>query len=167
MFTKVKHFERAWARESEGTLRVLRALTDDSLSQAVAHGERTLGRIAWHITTTLPEMMGRTGLKLAGPGEHDPLPKSAAVIAAGYEAAAKSLLEAIQRGWSDETLQQADDMYGEQWKRGLTLVALISHQAHHRGQMTVLMRQAGLRVPGVYGPAHEDWASMGMEPPEI
>ena len=106
-------------------------------------------------------------LTLAGPGEHDPLPKSAAVIAAGYEAAAKSLLEAIQRGWSDETLQQADDMYGEQWKRGLTLVALISHQAHHRGQMTVLMRQAGLRVPGVYGPAHEDWASMGMEPPEI
>jgi len=33
--------------------------------------------------------------------------------------------------------------------------------------MTVLMRQAGLRVPGVYGPAHEDWAGMGMEPPEV
>jgi hypothetical protein len=26
----------------------------------------------------------------------------------------------------------------------------------------VLMRQAGLSVPGVYGPAREEWAAMGM-----
>ena len=35
-------------------------------------------------------------------------------------------------------------------------------EAHHRGQMTVLMRQAGLTVPGIYGPAQEEWAAMGM-----
>jgi uncharacterized damage-inducible protein DinB len=35
------------------------------------------------------------------------------------------------------------------------------HQAHHRGQMTVLMRQAGLTVPGVYGPAREERAQWG------
>jgi hypothetical protein len=28
--------------------------------------------------------------------------------------------------------------------------------------MTVLMRQAGLVVPGVYGPAREEWAVYGM-----
>ena len=33
--------------------------------------------------------------------------------------------------------------------------------------MTVLMRQAGLRVPGIYGPAREDWSGMGMEPPSV
>jgi hypothetical protein len=33
--------------------------------------------------------------------------------------------------------------------------------------MTVLMRQAGLKVPGVYGPAREEWAGMGMQAPEI
>ena len=54
-------------------------------------------------------------------------------------------------------------MYGMSWKRGTTLSILVNHQAHHRGQMTVLMRQAGLMVPGVYGPAKEEWASMGME----
>ena len=31
--------------------------------------------------------------------------------------------------------------------------------------MTVLMRQAGLKVPGVYGPAREEWAEFGMQPP--
>jgi uncharacterized damage-inducible protein DinB len=31
--------------------------------------------------------------------------------------------------------------------------------------MTVLMRQAGLRVPGVYGPSQEEWSQFGMEAP--
>ncbi|MEA3297729.1 MAG: DinB family protein, partial [candidate division Zixibacteria bacterium] len=44
---------------------------------------------------------------------------------------------------------------------------LIQHQIHHRGQMTVLMRQAGIKVPSLYGPAKEDWAQMGLEPPEV
>ncbi|MBI2416475.1 MAG: hypothetical protein HYV28_00920 [Ignavibacteriales bacterium] len=28
--------------------------------------------------------------------------------------------------------------------------------------MTVLMRQAGLKVPGAYGPSREEWAAYGM-----
>jgi uncharacterized damage-inducible protein DinB len=43
---------------------------------------------------------------------------------------------------------------------------VFSHLIHHRGQLTVLMRQAGLKVPGVYGPAREEWAAMGMQPME-
>jgi uncharacterized damage-inducible protein DinB len=167
MFTKLKHFERAWAFESENTLRLLRLLTDASLLQAIAPAERTLGRVAWHITTSIPEMMERTGLKLDGPGQHAPLPILAADIAGGYETVAKSLLDVLPRSWNDEILQQADDMYGEKWKRGVTLSVLITHQAHHRGQMTVLMRQAGLRVTGVYGPAREEWSKMGLRAPEI
>jgi uncharacterized damage-inducible protein DinB len=33
--------------------------------------------------------------------------------------------------------------------------------------MTVLMRQAGIRVPGLYGPAKEDWAAFGQEEPPV
>jgi len=39
------------------------------------------------------------------------------------------------------------------------------HELHHRGQLTVLMRQAGLVVPGIFGPAQEEWTRYGMEPP--
>ena len=70
-------------------------------------------------------------------------------------------------GWSDATLEVEDEMYGQKWPRGSTLQALIVHQAHHRGQMTVLMRQAGLKVPGVYGPAREEWTAYGMQPPAV
>jgi uncharacterized damage-inducible protein DinB len=58
-------------------------------------------------------------------------------------------------------------MYGEAWTRGRTLAALVAHQTHHRAQMTVLMRQAGLEVPGVYGPARQEWTAYGMQPPGI
>ncbi len=167
MFTRVEHFKANWAYESEATLKLLRALTDASLAQAVSPGRRTLGRIAWHIVLTVPEMMGHAGLALDGPREHAPVPASAAQIVAAYEQAAASLSARVGAEWSDETLQVVDTMYGEQWKRGFTLLALVNHQAHHRGQMTVLMRQAGLAVPGVYGPAEEEWAGLGAPTPAV
>jgi uncharacterized damage-inducible protein DinB len=44
------------------------------------------------------------------------------------------------------------------------LSIVLSHQTHHRGQMTVLMRQAGVPVPGMYGPSREEWEAMGVPP---
>ncbi len=161
MFRQVEDFATAWGTEYEGTLKIMRALTDASLGQRVDAQGRTLGRLAWHVTQTVPEMMNRTGLSLEGPDEHAPVPASAAEIVTAYETAGKALLEQVRR-WDDATLLQTRDMYGEQWPNGLTLEILLRHQTHHRGQMTVLMRQAGLKVPGVYGPAREEWAAYGM-----
>jgi uncharacterized damage-inducible protein DinB len=167
MFRRISDFTQTWEHESESTLRILRALDDRSLGQAVAADHRTLGRLAWHLTTTLGEMMDRTGLKVAGPAHDAPVPSSAAAIASAYESAARSVAEQVKGGWNDAALETIDDMYGQKWPRGMTLAALVSHQAHHRGQMTVLMRQAGLRVPGVYGPALEEWGAYGMTAPEV
>ena len=166
MFRRVSDFQKIWVYESEATLKMLKGLSDASLSQSVGPDGRTLGRLVWHLTGTIPEMMNRTGLKVAGFGEHDALSASAAAIVAVYETASKSLVEEIGR-WTDETLAVEDEMYGDSWSRGFTLTALVSHQTHHRGQMTVLMRQAGLKVSGVYGPAREEWGLMGAEPPAV
>ena len=95
------------------------------------------------------------------------MPSSARAIAEGYEQLAASLLAELETSWTDEDLEKKDEVYGGTWKRGLTLFALVVHQAHHRGQMTVLMRQAGLKVPGVYGPAREEWSAMGRSAPEV
>jgi uncharacterized damage-inducible protein DinB len=166
MFRRISDFTAVWSHERESTLKILRALDDRSLAQAVDAGHRTLGRLAWHLTTTLGEMLERTGLKVAGPAHESPVPASAADIARAYEAASQAVLDQL-KGWDDATLEVTDDMYGERWARGVTLQALVSHQAHHRGQMTVLMRQAGLKVPGVYGPAREEWGAYGVPAPEV
>jgi uncharacterized damage-inducible protein DinB len=167
MFRKLLDFEKTWADESKGTLKILRALTDTSLAQSVTPEDRSLGRMAWHLTVTIGEMMSKTGLEVAGPAEDAPVPTSAAAIVSAYEEASRSLAEQIKQRWTDASLETEDDMYGQRWKRGFALGALVGHQTHHRGQMTVLMRQAGLEVPGVYGPAREEWAGMGMPAPPV
>lgn len=161
MLRKIEDFQKDWAYEVEMTGKVLNTLTDASLTQKVTADGRSLGFLGWHITQTLGEMLGLVGLKIDAPAFTEECPTNAGAIAASYEKAAKSVTHEIAKNWTDETLLQEDNMYGEMWTRGLTLFYLIAHQAHHRGQMTVLMRQAGLKVPGVYGPAKEEWAAMG------
>jgi uncharacterized damage-inducible protein DinB len=167
MFVSISDFEQAWKNESTGTQKILDTLTDASLSQAVSPQDRTLGRIAWHIVTSIHEMLSRNGLVFEAPQHEAALPSSAQEIAAGYRQATENLIQAIKSQWTDASLLEKVDMYGEQWPKGLTLQILIAHEIHHRGQMTVLMRQAGLRVPGVFGPAREEWSQMGMEPPVV
>jgi len=167
MIHTIAEFERIWVPELEATQKVLKHLTNASLSHAAGPEDRTLGRLAWHIILTLGEMMGRTGLKVTAPEEDAPVPATAREILQAYNAAAISLLEHVKSTWKDETLKVEDDMYGQRWSRAMTLQALIFHQIHHRAQMTVLMREAGLDVPGVYGPARQEWAAFGMQPPSV
>jgi uncharacterized damage-inducible protein DinB len=167
MFCSIPSFVNIWSRELESTQKILKHLTDRSLSQCVGGDGRTLGRLAWHITTTIPEMMNRTGLKITTLDPEAPVPASAKQIFNAFNDAAIALLEQVQAHWTDSTLEIEDEMYGERWKRRETLTALVLHMVHHRGQMTVLMRQAGLSVPGLYGPAREEWVAFGMKPPEV
>lgn len=162
MYRKLKDFEPNWAYETEITTKLFNNLTDQSLAQKVTDGGRTLGFLAWHIVLTIGEMFDKVGLKIDCPPEDAPVPQTAREITEAFERAAKSLAEELAKNWTDETLLQEDEMYGMIWKRGTTLNMLVNHQAHHRGQVTVLMRQAGLPVVGVYGPAKEEWEAMGM-----
>lgn len=167
MYRRLDDFLEQWRQLTESTQKMLDALTDASLAQPVADDHRTLGRIAWHLAQTIPEMLSKTGLEPQGPAEDAPVPTNASAIADAYREASASLVEQVRERWDDGTLDVEDDMYGSRWKRGFTLTALVEHEIHHDGQMSVLMRQAGLRPPGVYGPAKEDWSKMGMEPPAV
>jgi uncharacterized damage-inducible protein DinB len=167
MFLTVAQFADLWKQESQRTHAVFAAMTDESLSQSAESEGRSLGRLAWHLTQTIPELLHKTGLHVKGPAESESTPTSAAKIVSDYDTAAQSALEEVQKHWTDAMLNDLDEMYGEKWKKGESLMVLVLHQVHHRGQMTVLLRQAGLRVPSFYGPVREEWAQWGMQPPAI
>jgi uncharacterized damage-inducible protein DinB len=112
-------------------------------------------------------MMPHTGLQVEGPDPQAPMPSSADEIRAAFKSVSDSILNHIKTNWTDDTLQVEDDLYGFKWKRGYTLYIMLVHQTHHVGQMTVLMRQAGLKVPGIYGPSKEEWSQYNMPPPEV
>ncbi len=164
MYRVIDDFMNDWKYETGATLKVLNALTDASLKQQVAPGGRTLGDLAWHLVLTLGEMGRRAGVAVEAPGEDAAPPVRSEEIISAYGRAAESVGGQVRAHWSDASLLEKIDMYGDLWSRGATLASVIRHQAHHRAQMTVLMRQAGLRVPGVYGPSREEWAQMGLPP---
>jgi len=164
MYRTVDDFVLDWEYESGATMKILRALTNDSLKQRVSPEGRSLGFLAWHLVLCLSEMGSKMGLQVTAPAEDSEPPKIAAEIASTYDISSKSVLEAVRRSWTDGSLKDEIPMYGEMWKRGGALSSLILHQTHHRAQMTVLMRQAGLKVPGIYGPSKEEWVQMGKEP---
>lgn len=166
MFLTVQSFIEDYTYESASTYKLLTALTDASLGQEVASGYRTLGRLAWHL---VPEggILEPSGLEFETPPESSEPPASAAAIAEAYRKTTQSLMNAVRTQWTDEKLQETAMVFGQPWKNGVTLNMLIKHEIHHRGQLTVLMRQAGLPVAGVYGPSKEEWAAMGMPAPSI
>ncbi|HEY5122468.1 MAG TPA: DinB family protein [Ignavibacteria bacterium] len=164
MYKTISDFIRDWKSESESTIKVLANLSDDSLKYMSHQGGRTIGFLAWHIVITVGEMMNKSGLKVECPEENSPEPASAKEIENTYKNVSASMVKEIESKWTDATLDEELDLYGETWKIGYLLRSLVYHQIHHRGQLTILMRQAKLPVPGVYGPSREEWSQMGMEP---
>ena len=75
MFKTIEEFLINWGHESGSTQKILDTLTDKSLGQEVSPEDRTLGRIAWHIVTTLHEMMSRTGLEFEARPHDAPVPE--------------------------------------------------------------------------------------------
>ena len=164
MFRRISDFVGTWKYESDFTTRMMRILTDESLSTKVSAEGRTLARLAWHITQIIGATINQTGLHIESPANDAPIPEHASEIADTYERVAQAALEAIEKNWTDDSLETTHTVFGQPWTRSRVLRAMVTHQIHHRGQMTVLMRQAGLIVPGVYGPAREEWAIVNITP---
>ncbi len=161
MFRQLSDFFKTWNYERSATEKIFSALTNDVLSNKGNENVRTLGRLAGHIVETLKEMPKRAGLNIE---YHEEILRYDKVedILLNYRKACDEAEAKIKLQWNDGMLENLVEMYGEQWKLGQVLFTLITHQAHHRAQMTVLMRLLGLKVPGVYGPSKEEWAAFGM-----
>ncbi|MED4207499.1 DinB family protein [Neobacillus mesonae] len=167
MFQTLDGFFKLWNFEADATQKILNQLTDESLPQEVTPQNWTLGRIAWHTVTAIGVVTSRTDLSFDSPNQDYPVPTSAKSISDSYQQASDGLVEAVKNQWTDNSLREVQDMFGQKMSKGEILSFLIQHQIHHRGQMTILMRQAGLTVPGLYGPSKEEWAMIGMEAPKM
>lgn len=163
MFRKIEDFIQTWDDESKSTLKLYNNLTNESLAQKVSDSGRTLLLLARHINYTVTELPNTAGLPIE---INHSTAYTVEELIKNYQNDCKHLAQIVKANWTDDQLVDEIPMYGETWKKGAALYILIAHQAHHRGQLTVLMRQAGLLVPGIYGPAKEEWQSMGMDAQE-
>lgn len=170
MFRRVEDFKEIWKAEAGKTLALFSAIPDAALGQAVAEEHRDLRRMAWHIVESAVEMPEHAGIHIPGfaleKGSLGDPPATMEAIIDAFTKIADALHDRIG-SWNNAELGRSFDCYGEKWSGGFLLWVLVTHQTHHRGQMTVLMRQAGLKVPDIYGPAKEGWSAYGMEPPNV
>lgn len=162
MFISIEEFITEWKHEAENTEKLLSVLTDDSLDQSIGEDLKSLGELTWHVTSSIKEIISHTGLQFEGPSEKDELPGTAKEILEAYSKVSNALVEAVQSKWNDDSLKEIINAFGFEMPIFALLRMTIQHQTHHRGQMTVLMRQAGLVIPGMYGPSKEEWANISF-----
>jgi len=160
MIRTINDFTERWQEESDNTLKIFQNLTDESLQQA-SPGGRSLGRLANHIIETLSELPAKLDLPIK---EELCAYTTVEELVTAYKNASGRLIKTVTDNWTNANLEAERNMYGNTWKNGVSLWVLLVHQTHHRSQMTVLMRFAGLQVPGVYGPSKEEWLAWGEMP---
>ncbi|KOP70330.1 damage-inducible protein DinB [Lysinibacillus sp. FJAT-14745] len=150
MYRQVDDFFNEWSASAQGTLQVLKAITDDKLEQSIVEGHSSLGWLGWHLVGAAGYFSYLAGLKVPMIRQES----TAAEIVAAYENVASSVKEEAAKLSNEDLLEEVKGFTGP-IARGAILRVMVDHQTHHRGQMTVLLRQAGLPVPGVLGPTKE------------
>lgn len=166
MYRSIEDFIKDWDAESAGSVKIFSALTENTKNVLIHPDVRSLERLSWHLIQTITEMGNRAGLFNEDLLEHSAMPSSVKELTELYEKYSEALVKAVRSKWTDSSLTDQVEMYGDLWEKGKVLHVLIVHQSHHRGQMTVIMRMVGLPVPGLYGPSKEEWAEFGMIAPD-
>lgn len=154
MYRKSADFVAEWTRSAEGTLAVFKAITDDKMNVSIVEGHNSLAWLAWHLAGAAAMFGNTVGLQIPAAAHDAPTPTSMADIVQQYEAVHQAFLQGAP-ALTDEQMEEAVDSFAGPMPRGAILRMMVDHQTHHRGQMTVLLRQAGLTVPPVLGPTKE------------
>jgi uncharacterized damage-inducible protein DinB len=148
--------------EAQTTRRVLERVPDKDLAWRPHPKARTLGELALHIATVpggVATLAAQPEMQV--PSFTDVSPKSAADLLPALDqsvAQAKSVLG----GMDDETLTATWRMMaGEREVFSLPRIALLrsimlNHWYHHRGQLTVYLRELDVPIPSVYGPSADE-----------
>lgn len=162
MYRKIDDFISDYKMESENTLKVFSRIDFSKKAERVNENVRSPERLAWHITQSLSEMMMRTGLSDKDDLENLPIPENFDDIVKTYKDHVARLLDLLKFRWHDDELEELMNFFGEKYSKGFLLRSVITHEIHHRAQLSIVMRLLGMPVPGVYGPSKEEWVKYNM-----
>ena len=146
--------------EAANTRKYLEACPSDKFDWQPHEKSMSLGKLASHIADNpiWAASMVADELNFADMGDYKPLEASSTEeLLAGFDERVQTFQETVA-GISDEQFQEPWTMrQGEQVLAQMPRVAafrtwLFSHMIHHRGQLSVYLRQLDVPVPRTYGP---------------
>lgn len=154
MYRVAEDFVKDWTIASKGALKVIQAIPDEKMDVAIVDGHNSLGWLSWHLVSVAGAFGQFAGLQIPAPGPNMSQPETMAEIAEKYEMVREAYKKEAATLTEEQLLEEVP-AFGGTMPRGELLRTVITHQTHHVGQMTVLLRQAGLEVPPVMGPTKE------------
>ena len=148
--------------EAKTTRRVLERVPDDKLTWRPHDKARTLGELALHVAIvpgSVAEIAAQS--QVQAPQFIDPSPRSASELVPALDqsiAKAKQVLGGMDDGTATATWRM---MRGERELFAVPRIALLrsimlNHWYHHRGQLTVYLKQLGVAIPSIYGPSADE-----------
>ena len=150
-------------QETQTTRRVLERVPDNQLAWRPHAKARTLGQLALHVAMVpggVAELVASPSPAQA-PQFADPSPTSAAELVPALDQSIAKAKKALG-GLDDATLLATwRMMQGERELFAVPRVALLrsvmlNHWYHHRGQLTVYLRELGVPIPSIYGPSADE-----------
>jgi len=148
--------------ESRATRRLLERVPGDKLTWRPHPKARTLGELAWHVATvpgTVAAVVAQSPGRVGSLADSSPS-KAAELVPLLDEnlARARQLLADMD----DATVTGPWKVVaGEQEIMALPRMAfmrmvLLNHWYHHRGQLSVYLRELGVPIPSIYGPSADE-----------
>jgi uncharacterized damage-inducible protein DinB len=151
--------------EARTTRRVLARVPENQLAWRPHPTARTLGELALHIATVPGAVAYLAMSPSPSPAPDftnpDPAPKSASELIPALDqsiATAKEVLGHVADDTLATTLRlTAGELEVFAVERGAFLRSvMLNHWYHHRGQLTVYLRQLGVPVPAIYGASADE-----------
>ena len=158
----VKALLQELEQEAQTTRRVLERVPGDRLAWKPHDKSMSLGQLALHIASVPGAIAEITQISpFPVPKFEQPSAKSAAELVPALEqslAKARSILGTLDDADLAKIWQVVDgDRQVMSLPVGAALRALmLNHWYHHRGQLSVYLRQVGVPVPSIYGPSADE-----------
>jgi len=150
-------------QEAQTTKRVLERVPDAELGWKPHPKSMSLGQLALHLATVpggVAEMASLPGLD-APPAFVQPAAQTAAELVPALEqsvAKARTLLGGMDDRQAMElwTLKSGDQVLMKMPRAALLRAIMLNHWYHHRGQLSVYLRQLNVPLPSIYGPSADE-----------
>jgi len=164
MYRKISDFLEDWGQEFQSTKNLIALLSDNELNFSPSKNIRPIGDLVFHIVGTPGTLITEMGFSNNMLNWYSDPIESIEGLVENFVKSNIELIDIISK-WTDNDLEEQVSVLGGSYKKGYILsTLLIGHQAHHRGQLTILMRLKNLKLIEMYGPTYESWVEMGEEP---
>jgi uncharacterized damage-inducible protein DinB len=149
--------------EAHTTRRVLERVPDNKLTWRPHQKARTLGELALHVASVpgaVAEFVAAPS-PVQAPQFSDPSPKSAAELIPALDESIGKAKKALG-GMDDATVMATwRMMHGDRELLALPRVAMLrsimlNHWYHHRGQLSVYLKELDVPIPSIYGPSADE-----------